>query len=201
MLLIGNEELAHPELSFSTPLWTVDRWFICSVINQKAGWVLYSTLYQRCVQWKLFSAVQCLSQLKTNFSGIFQLPYWDMRRELDVDVELSIFLASKTEIWNFTRNVSVTRTPTLQSPTMLALCPTTSLDGWKRTRTLLTTPSLRWSHLSVWKKDQESCVFATGYEEHIKMSPSCPSLGRSPRWSPTFWAVHLADMFLNRPRC
>jgi myosin heavy subunit len=26
-----------------------------------------------------------------------------------------------------------------------------------------------------------NCVFATGYEEHIKMSPSCPSLGRSPR--------------------
>ena len=88
------------------------------VINQKAGWVPYSTLNLRCVQWTLFSPVfECWwwqrfgekSLLETKFSGIFRLPYWDMSRELDVDVELFISLVSKTEIWNFTTSVSVTK--------------------------------------------------------------------------------------------
>ena len=61
MLLIGNKKLAQvcSILNCHFPLWTVDRCFMCSVLNQKAGWVLYSTLYLRvrCVQWTLFSAV------------------------------------------------------------------------------------------------------------------------------------------------
>ena len=44
------------------------------------------------------SRLEKKSLLEINFSGIFQLPYWDMSRELDVDVELFISLVSKTEI-------------------------------------------------------------------------------------------------------